>query len=313
MMTGKTAKFLCGAALALSIVAVGLVMGSKRNNQQQALKEPADKIKPLHQPKRKPGPRDWLASHDEPGQTFNQYVASAPNRPNAERTTLYLQPIGEFDDPHDELIADMAELLSKFYNVPTKVLEPLGLDLIPDHARRVHPSWGDRQIITTYVLDKLLKPRRPKDAVAVLALTTSDLWPGKGWNFVFGQASLRDRVGVWSLYRYGDPEGSPDERQQYKRRVFKVAVHETGHMLGIKHCIAYECLMNGSNHRAEMDSRPMWFCPEDTRKVWWACKADPYQRYRLLAEFAGKHNLDEEARFWRQSFARLDEKPTDQE
>ena len=27
--------------------------------------------------------------------------------------------------------------------------------------------------------------------VAVLALTTSDLWPGEGWNFVFGQASLR--------------------------------------------------------------------------------------------------------------------------
>ena len=51
-------------------------------------------------------------------------------------------------------------------------------------------------------------PRRPEDAVAVLGLTTSDLWPGEGWNFVFGQASLRDRIGVWSLYRFGDPERS---------------------------------------------------------------------------------------------------------
>lgn len=305
MTTRRTFRFLCGGTLALLIAAVGLVLASKPNDKSDAFKEPADKLKPLHRSKTEPGPRDWLASHDESGQTFQQYVASTPNRPSVERTTLYLQPIGEFDDAHDELIAETAELLSEFYNLPTKVLEPLGLDLVPEHARRVHPSWGDRQILTTYVLDKLLKPRRPKDAVALLALTTSDLWPGKGWNFVFGQASLRDRVGVWSLYRYGDPKGSPEERQQFRRRVFKVAVHETGHMLGIKHCIEYECLMNGSNHLVEMDARPMWFCPEDARKIWWACKADPAQRFQLLAEFAQQHSLNEEAKFWRRLLERV--------
>ncbi len=40
----------------------------------------------------------------------------------------------------------------------------------------------------------------------MLALTTSDLWPGEGWNFVFGQASLSERVGVWSLHRLGNPQ-----------------------------------------------------------------------------------------------------------
>lgn len=306
-------QLLCCAALALSIAAMGLVMGSKPNDQERAFKEPTDKIKPLHQPKRKPGPRDWLASHDEPGQTFEQYVDSKPNRPNGIRTTIYLQPIGEFDDAHDELIAETADLLARFYKLPTKVLIPLGLEVIPENARRVHPSWGDRQILTTYVLDKLLKPRCPADAVALLALTTSDLWPGKGWNFVFGQASLRERVGLWSLYRYGNPQGSAEERQQFRRRVFKVAIHETGHMLGIKHCIAYECLMNGSNHLAEMDARPMWFCPKDARKVWWACKADPLKRYRSLAEFAEKHSLNDEAKFWRESLDQLTGKQSEQE
>ena len=80
MMTRRTVQVLCGAAFALSIAAVGLVMGSNPNDEQSTFKVRADKIKSLHQAKRKPGPRDWLASHDEPGQTFKQYVASKPNR-----------------------------------------------------------------------------------------------------------------------------------------------------------------------------------------------------------------------------------------
>ena len=121
------------------------------------------------------------------------------------------------------------------------------------------------------------------DAVAVLALTTADLWPGAAWNFVFGQAALRDRVGVWSLYRQGDPH---EDFTTCLRRTLKTAVHETGHMLGIAHCTAYECGMNGSNHRAEADARPMGFCPECEMKVWWACRVDPIGRYQQLAEFA---------------------------
>ena len=37
----------------------------------------------------------------------------------------------------------------------------------------------------------------PKDAFAFVAFTSSDLWPGEGWNFVFGQASMEGRIGVW--------------------------------------------------------------------------------------------------------------------
>jgi archaemetzincin len=261
----------------------------------------AQKISPLHRKKAPSSPDDWLATHDEPGQTFEQYRHSNPNRPTKARTTLYVQPIGKFTPTQRRLIDETAELLSRFYHLPTKVLEPLGLDVIPPKARRIHPTWDNPQILTTYVLDKVLKPRRPKDAVAVLALTTSDLWPGEGWNFVFGQASLLERVGVWSLYRYGNPEGTKAESQQYRRRMFKVAVHETGHMLGIAHCTAYECGMNGSNHLAEMDSRPFYFCPECVPKIWWACRVDRIKRYELLVEFASQHGLDAEAEFWQKS------------
>ena len=72
-------------------------------------------------------------------------------------------------------------------------------------------------------------------------------------------------------------------------------------MLGIRHCTRYECGMNGSNHLHEADSQPFWFCPEDEMKVWWACRLDPADRYRSLAEFASTHGLDREAEFWRAS------------
>jgi archaemetzincin len=58
-------------------------------------------------------------------------------------------------------------------------------------------------VLTGYILHEILEPERPADALAYLALTATDLWPGRGWNFVFGEANLRERVGVWSIYRNG--------------------------------------------------------------------------------------------------------------
>ena len=251
-----------------------------------------------------PRPGEWLSKHPEPGQTFAAYRASDPNRPDPRHTTLYLQPLGTFDANQEKLSRATAELLGRFYGLPVKTRAPISLDRIPAWARRVHPSWGDAQILAPHVLD-LLQKDRPDDAVAVLALTTADLWPGEDRNFVFGQASLEHRVGVWSLYRQGDPRA---DFTTCLRRTLKTAAHETGHMLGIRHCTASECCMNGSNHRAEADSRPLWFCAEDERKVWWSCKLDPAGRYNRLAEFAASNHLDNEARFWLDSLAALEQR-----
>jgi archaemetzincin len=266
-----------------------------------ALQAAAERIAPLAVPLGKPQPGEWLDKHPEAGQSFAEYRASDPNRPDRRHTTLYLQPLGTFDANQEKLLGATADLLGRFYGVPVKTRAAIALDRIPAEARRVHPTWGDAQVLAPYVLD-LLQEERPGDAVAVLALTTADLWPGQGWNFVFGQASLQERVGVWSLYRQGDPKA---EFKTCLRRTLKTAVHETGHMLGIRHCTFAECCMNGSNHRAEADARPMWFCVQDEQKVWWSCKVAPAARYRRLAEFAAAHGLDAESRFWRDSLAAL--------
>jgi archaemetzincin len=73
----------------------------------------------------------------------------------------------------------------------------------------------------------------------------------------------------------------------------------------MQHCIRYDCGLNGSNHRAEADSQPLWLCPECLAKVCWATGADPAERYRKLAGFCATNGLATEAEFYRKSLERL--------
>jgi archaemetzincin len=286
----------CGLIL-LGISALRVLSRPEDEEGIGAIRRAGAAIGGLHARKGPPRAGEWLATHQEEGQTFDAYRESVPNRPGGTRTTLYIQPLGAMPEGCAGLVAETADLLGRFYGLPVKVLEPIDLGGIPAKARRVHPRWGGEQVDSLYLLE-MLGPRVPADAVAVLRLTATDLWPneeGRAWNFVFGQASLGGRVGVWSIARLGDPTREP---ARLRLRTLKVAVHETGHMLGIAHCIAYECGMNGSNHLDESDGRPVGFCPECEMKVWWACRLDPARRYSDLAAFAASHGLDEAGRAW---------------
>jgi archaemetzincin len=216
-----------------------------------------------------------------------------------------VQPLGEFTPKQREIIELSAEYVGLYFSRPVKILETLPLATIPGRARRTHPEWGVKQILTTYVLDEVLKPRLPKDAAAYIAFTASDLWPGRGWNFVFGQASLRDRVGVWSITRNGDPAESDESFRLCLRRTLKTATHESGHMFSILHCIAYECNMCGANHRAESDRHPLYLCPECHAKVCWATNAEPVARLRRLAKFCRKNGLARERDYFEKAATRL--------
>jgi archaemetzincin len=119
----------------------------------------------------------------------------------------------------------------------------------------------------------------PDDAVAVMGVTEVDLYPDPDWNFVYGQASYEDHVGISSMAR--DGEGGAD-LTLFRRRAFTTTVHEVGHMLGLAHCVAWECAMNGSNHRAEADSRPLEPCPACLAKLQRAVGFEPRARWAEL-------------------------------
>ena len=157
--------------------------------------------------------------------------------------TLYFPATPHTDKKFTSLRSKLQALpfLSYFFDLPVMIKDNLPLSLIPQSARRSHPSWGTKQILTTYVIEEILIPRLPDDGAAFLALTNADLWPGPGWNFVFGQASIEDHVGVWSMYRNGDPDKSKDDFKISLVRTLKTAAHEIGHMFSMLHCIKYKC------------------------------------------------------------------------
>jgi archaemetzincin len=234
-----------------------------------------------------PKPGDWLAVHREAGQTFNQFVKSKPNRPDKIRKKIYLQPLGEFPEGKIPLAERLREYAGVYFATEVEVLP--GLTLSGENiTTRTNPFTRNRQILTQDVL-AILKRNIPSDAFCVLAVTMEDLYPEPSWNFVFGQASLRERVGVYSFARYdpafyGQKRGK-DYEKVLLRRSCKVLAHEIGHMFGLKHCIYFKCAMNGSNHLKESDSRPMYLCPVCLRKLQYGIGFDVVSRYSNLLQF----------------------------
>lgn len=250
------------------------------------------KLRPLAKPLPAPRPGDWLAEHDEPGQTFAEYLDALPVRKSDKLHTIYLCLVGDFNDTQQRVLDLTRDYLSVFFDCPVKVRRQIALASIPARASRTHPSWGDPQVLTSSILQEILEPERPADALVYLALTASDLWPGRGWNFVFGEANLRERTGVWSIYRNGDPS---KDFKLCLRRTLSTASHETGHILGIAHCTAYLCLMNGSNHQEEKDRRPLRLCPVCLRKLCWNLQVEPRPYLKKLEDFCRKARLDAES------------------
>jgi len=246
-----------------------------------------------------PHPGDWLAVHAESGQTFEEFVRSGPNRPDKVRNKIYLQPLGKFPTEAASLVDTLRDYAARYFGMEVAALLPIELTEGAVTTRR-NPYTQHRQIRSTDVLD-LLKRNLPADAFCLLAITMEDLYPDPSWNFVFGQASLQERVGVYSFARYdpvfyGEPRGA-DYTKIVLRRSGRVLAHETAHMFGLTHCIYFRCVLNGSNHLQESDSRPLHLCPVCLRKLQYSIGFDVVNRYRQLREFYERVGFEDEARW----------------
>lgn len=286
---------------ALALLACSRIQGPASNElisvsdpRVESLKPQRDAIVKFYKPMQiQDG--DWLESQHEPGQTFEEYVASNPTLPTGERRTIYIQPIGNFNAEQKRVIRLTAEYMKAFYNLPIILKPEQALGEVPKNKQRLIEFNNNRQILTSYFIDDVLQKMLPDDAAALIAFTNFDLYPGDTWAFVFGQASLEKRVGVWSLYRLSDSALKKTKMSdQLLTRTLKIAMHEVGHMFGMRHCTKYECLMSGTNHLAETDRRPLDNCPECMAKLAWAMNYDPVERYRRIAAFWRKNNRPEE-------------------
>jgi archaemetzincin len=254
-----------------------------------------------------PGPNDWLTLHTERGQSYGEYRDWAAHRPDAAHPVIYLLPFGDFPEETSPALEELRAYAAIFFQREVKLLPayyPHDLEFSP----RKNPRSGQRQILTSDILT-FLKTQLPADAYCLLGITMEDLYPQPSWNYVFGQASLEERVGIYSLARY-DPAFWNDERgSRYRdvilQRACKVLVHETAHMFGLQHCIYFECVVNGSNHLTETDAQPQHLCPVCLHKLQLAGGFDAVKRYEDLARFYRAHQWYDELDLANRQLARM--------
>ncbi|MEM5883137.1 MAG: archaemetzincin family Zn-dependent metalloprotease [Candidatus Aenigmatarchaeota archaeon] len=117
------------------------------------------------------------------------------------------------------------------------------------------------QYIATQILDFLSRNFKGR----ILGITDQDLY-AEELNFVFGQAQLNGRVAIVSIARLNPQfyKQAYDEEVLIKRAV-KEAIHEMGHVLGLKHCENPECVMSFSNTVFDVDRKTKNIC-EKCRK-----------------------------------------------
>ncbi len=250
------------------------------------------------QPVPPPQPGDWLAQHDEPGQTFEQFIEGPRNPVDEHRTRIILQPIGKFKTAVAPSLKYLQQFTEIYFAMPVtvkRVLHPPEKEC----SIRVNPYSYTLQANADRLLQYLME-RIPSGAYCVLGITMTDLYPDPLWNFVFGYATYQERVGIFSFARYSptfyDAMAAPDPRLVFLRSC-KILAHETAHMFGLAHCIAFKCVMNGCNNLEENDAQPIHLCPVCLKKLQHATSFNVEKRYSELAAFYAATGLSAQARW----------------
>lgn len=296
--------------------ALGNTTNPREEPQLRKFLEQGIKKKDLFPPIPIPGVNDWLANHTEDGQTFNEWNSmSSRNVVDRSHQVIYLLPIlkhagkggGTSEDPYQflQLLKNYAQVF--YLGMEVKLLPGVSAQDMGCKTRIHEVTYGVKreQLLASDVM-AYIQRNMPHDAYCVVGVTMCDLYPRESWNFVFGMASLVNRSGVFSFARYHPKffDTSEDVTMQSilalpphllrlaLRRSFEVLSHEIGHMFGMHHCIYFSCLLNGSNHQHESDSRIMFLCPVCLRKLKHVVKFDVLERYKEMLRIF--HSLDEQ-------------------
>ncbi|MBC7822048.1 MAG: hypothetical protein IAG10_34615 [Planctomycetaceae bacterium] len=244
-----------------------------------------------------PGPRDWLAKYHEGGQTFAQFLKAEPNQPDHERHTIYLQPLSDFTVERAPSLEKLREFTEAYFTLETKLLPTLTIPA-DQITTRVREGTDRAQWFANHLL-QMLEPQLPADAYCLLGITLTDLFSSQTPTYVFGQASLRNRTGVFSFARFDptfyDEPAPPDVEMLILRRSCHTLAHEICHMFGMQHCTFFACAVSGSNNLDENDSRPLHVCPVCLRKLHASVGFDPIERDRGLLPIYRRLGLDRDA------------------
>jgi len=173
---------------------------------------------------------------------------------------IYLQKIGDINNSIlKNLEKDLKKALGKFIESVT---------ILPDiiELRESDYIANKKQYNGSSIIKQLKNSNNKRNLSSTLGILDVDLFKSK-LNFVFGIATnpkhpFKDYPGsaIISVTRLRESfYNRPEQKDLFRTRILKEAVHEIGHTIGLKHC-NNECVMQFSVSLTYVDNKPLKFC-----------------------------------------------------
>jgi archaemetzincin len=148
--------------------------------------------------------------------------------------------------------------ITKFYDANIVLLPKI--DLIKDSKVSGINKYDAIKILNT------IEEKYPNTQHKVLLLTNYNICTDrtlngvthKNWG-IFGMAKIGKKPCVVSTHNMG---------KNYKDRLIKVSIHETGHSLGVPHCKNTKCVMTDAKGKGStVDNTTIWMCEGCKSKI----------------------------------------------
>ena len=151
-----------------------------------------------------------------------------------------------------EMLDDLAAELARIFQVSCHVHEePFLADLEYDAPRDQYYSTALLQRMQSMAADP---------QTAWLGITGLDLFIPI-LTYLFGEAQLGGRCAIVSLYRLREEfYGLPPKPDLLRHRLVKESVHELGHVLGLRHCLDWQCVMASAHDVGSLDVKGEDYC-----------------------------------------------------
>jgi archaemetzincin len=226
---------------------------------------------------------DWLLTHKEYGQTYDEYINNGIIPVDSNHDCIYIAPLSfnSNESMDQDFVTNIFLLCEKyFYGMKIRLIE------ISSNFNSVEvKTYEDGKMqINAEQLNDLLSNEIPSDAFCLIGLIDTDLYSeslNKNGKVVykptFCTKNISKRTCLLSFSRY-DPFFNKNKKDFSKekkmkiylfllKRVCKAITKEICTMFGLKNCIYFSCNMNGSNSMMEFDNKPIELCPICLRKL----------------------------------------------
>ncbi len=180
------------------------------------------------------------------------------------KIVIYLLKIGNISNTIlKNLEKDLKKTLGKFID---------SISLLPNiiELRESDYVAKKKQYNGSSIIKQLKSSNNKHNLSSTLGILDVDLFKSK-LNFVFGIATnpkhpFKDYPGsaIISVTRLRESfYNRPEQKDLFRTRILKEAVHEIGHTIGLKHC-NNECVMQFSVSLTYVDEKPIGFCNDCT-------------------------------------------------